>query len=439
MLNPPRPDDRIFPPGAEPFSRRDVLKAALALPLVGALAPRTFTRTRRAAPHVAVVGSGAFGGWTALHLLRGGARVTLLDAWGAGNSRASSGGETRVIRGVYGARPLYIDLVTRAFALWRENEARFKRRLYHRTGALWMFQGDDAYARGAMPYLTKAGLAVRELSVAEASRRWPQIDFDGVRTIFHEEEAGYLTARQACETVRESFVAEGGEYRTAQATPGGIAAGEMGSLALGDGTTVRADRFVFACGPWLGRVFPDVIGNLIRATRQEVFYFGVPAGDSRFDETACPVWVDFADRLFYGIPGNERRGFKVADDTHGAPIDPTDVERLPSAEALARARQVMAARFPALAKGPLVESRVCQYENSPDGDFIIDRHPAASNVWLAGGGSGHGFKMGPAIGEHVAALVLGTVNVQPAFALARFSSPERTRTPTPRPAEGKSA
>jgi glycine/D-amino acid oxidase-like deaminating enzyme len=288
-----------------------------------------------------------------------------------------------------------------------------------------MFGGDDAYARGAVPYLAKVGLAVRELSLAESTRRWPQMDFAGVRTIFHEEEGGYLIARQACETVREAFVAEGGEYRSAQVTPGAVRGGEMATVRLGDGTTFRADRFVFACGPWLGRLFPDVIGDRVRATRQEVFYFGAPAGDARFDEAACPVWVDFRERLYYGIPGNERRGFKVADDTHGDAFDPTDGERLPSAEALARARQVMASRFPALAKAPLLEARVCQYENSPDGDFIIDRHPLAANVWLAGGGSGHGFKMGPAVGEHVAALVLGTGRVQPAFALARFSEGKR--------------
>ena len=432
MPKPPCPEDRTSPSGAETLSRRDALKAALAIPMLGALEPRALVPrggSKRRALHVAVVGAGAFGGWTALHLLRGGARVTLLDAWGAGNSRASSGGETRVIRGVYGAQPVYIDLVTRAFALWRENEARFQRRLYHRTGALWMFGGDDAYARDAVPYLAKAGLAVRELSTAEASRRWPQIDFARVRTIFHEEEAGYLTARQACETVREAFVAEGGEYRSGQVVPGAVRGGEMAAVALADGATLRADRFVFACGPWLGRVFPDLIGNRVRATRQEVFYFGVPAGDARFDEGACPVWVDFGERIFYGIPGNERRGFKVADDTHGDAFDPTEGERLPSAEALARARQVMAARFPALAKAPLVEARVCQYENTPDGHFVIDRHPLAANVWLAGGGSGHGFKMGPAIGEHVAALVRGTATVQPTFALARFPAAAAVREP----------
>ena len=370
--------------------------------------------------HVAVVGAGAFGGWTALHLRRAGARVTLLDAWGAGNARASSGGETRIIRGIYGGNRRYVELTARAFVLWWEHEERWSRRLYHRTGALWMFGGDDAYARSTLPVLRDVGLEVAELAPADAVRRYPQIDFAGVGSTFFEIEAGYLLARQACEAVRAGFVAEGGEYRAAAVRPGPTTGGGLRELVLADGTTLSADRFVFACGPWLGELFPDVIGDRITPTRQEVLFFGPPKGDARFDEGTCPVWVDYGDRFMYGVPGNERRGFKVADDTRGPRIDPTTEERVPSAPAIARARELLARRFPALAAAPVVESRVCQYEQTPDGHFIIDRHPGADNVWLAGGGSGHGFKMAPAIGELVARLVLGAAEPDSQFSLRRF-------------------
>lgn len=370
--------------------------------------------------HVAVVGAGAFGGWTALDLRRSGARVTLLDAWGPGNSRASSGGETRIIRGIYGGKARYVELTARAFVRWWEHEERWARRLYRRTGALWMFQGDDGYARSTLLLLRAAGLEVAELTPADAARRYPQIDFSGVRSVFFEIEAGYLLARQACDAVLSGFLAEGGEYRTAAVRPGAIAGGGLRELVLADGTTLKADRFVFACGPWLGELFPDVIGDRITPTRQEVLFFGPPSGDARFDEDACPVWVDYGERFLYGIPGNDRRGFKVADDTRGPRIDPTTEERLVTAEAIARARAFLERRFPALARAPVVETRVCQYEQTPDADFILDRHPAADNVWLAGGGSGHGFKMGPAIGELVASLVLGRAEPEAQFSLARF-------------------
>jgi sarcosine oxidase len=370
--------------------------------------------------HVAVIGAGAFGGWTALHLRRAGHRVTLVDAWGAGNSRASSGGETRVIRGMYGGERLYVELTLRSFALWWEHEQRCGRRLYHRIGALWMYAGDDQYARSTLPLLRAAGLEAAELTLEEAGRRWPQIDFTGVRTAFYEAEAGYLLARQGCETVREAFVAEGGEFRIAQARADPAAGGGLRAVALSDGDMLRADRFVFACGPWLGAVFPDVVGRRVTPTRQEVFFFGLPAGDRAYDEGECPVWVDRGERFIYGIPGNEGRGFKVADDTRGPDIDPTTEERLVSVEGLARARDLLRRRFPGLASAPLVESRICQYEQSPDGDFILDRHPLVDNVWLAGGGSGHGYKMGPAVGEHVARLVLGSAQPEPKFSLGRL-------------------
>jgi len=166
-----------------------------------------------------------------------------------------------------------------------------------------------------------------------------------------------------------------------------------------------------------------VIGDRVRPTRQEVFFFGTPPGDTRFTEGALPVWADHGAGFIYGIPGNEWRGFKIADDTRGPPFDPTDGERIPTPETLRAARDYLALRFPGLKNAPLVESRVCQYENSPDEHFIIDRHPAAANAWLVGGGSGHGFKHGPAVGELVAGLVLDAnpPALPPEFRLARLA------------------
>ncbi|PYO77988.1 MAG: hypothetical protein DMD67_05655 [Gemmatimonadetes bacterium] len=219
----------------------------------------------------------------------------------------------------------------------------------------------------------------------------------------------------------EGFLAEGGDYRQLAAEPLPLRSGELPGVMLSDGTRLAADRFVFACGPWLGRLFPDVIGDRVRATRQEVFFFGTPPGDRRFTEEALPVWADHGTRFVYGIPGNEWRGFKVADDTRGPPFDPTSGERLPTPDALRLAREYLAYRFPALKDAPLLEARVCQYENSPDEHFIIDRHPAAGNAWLVGGGSGHGFKHGPAVGELVANLVLTGGAPDPDFQLSRFA------------------
>src|SRR5262245_7291542 len=374
-------------------------------------------------PRVAVIGAGAFGGWTALHLRRAGADVTLLDTWGPGNSRASSGDETRVIRSIYGPDEIYVELVQRAFELWHEFEAERGLKLYHRTGALWMFDQDDAYARASLPFIAARGLRVETLDPGEVVLRFPQINVQGIERAYFEHEAGYLLARRACEAVVEAFLDSGGVYRQVAAQPGRMQAGSMQSLALADGTQLQADRYVFCCGPWLGALFADSLPGIVHASRQEAYYFGTPAHDRRFEQAQLPVWVDMsAGSYYYGIPGSERRGFKVGDDAPGAAFDPTHGERIPSSAGIEAARGYLARRFPALARAPLLEARVCQYELSPERQYVVDRHPDAANVWIAGGGSGHGFKNGPSVGELVAECVLERAAPPEQFSLARLAA-----------------
>jgi glycine/D-amino acid oxidase-like deaminating enzyme len=374
------------------------------------------------APHIVVVGAGAFGGWTALSLLRRGARVTLIDAWGAGHSRSSSGDETRLIRAMYNGDAVYTDMVHRALTLWREAEAAWGRRVFDRTGVIYLFENDDGFATKSLPIMRKRGIDVERLTRAESAKRFPQIAFDGVRVAYFEPDAGVLLARASCELVRETFERSGGVYRQSYIRPGRIKSGRLAGLMLDDGTALPADAFVFACGPWMGKVFPEVIGGGIVATRQDVIYFGTPAGDHRFDRSACPGWINFGARRYYGMPGNERRGFKVADDTVGAAVDPTSLDRMVSPAAIRGARALVRRRFPALADQPIVETRVCQYEYSPDANFLLDRHPEVNNAWLVGGGSGHGFKMGPALGEYVSRLVLDSAVPDEQFTYPHFAA-----------------
>jgi glycine/D-amino acid oxidase-like deaminating enzyme len=356
---------------------------------------------------VIVIGGGAFGGWSALHLVQRGAKVTLLDAWGPGNSRASSGGETRTIRATYGpGHLLYTKMVVRALQLWQENEQRWDLKLFFRSGALRMAGTDDSYERAALPVLQEAGIRFEKVSATDCATRWPQVSFEGVSWSVYEPDSGFLAARRGCEAVLNAFLKEGGQYRQAQATPGPLSANRMHGISIGHGEILSADYYVFAPGPWLGKVFP-FLAPTITPTRQEVFFFGTPAGDLRFTEAQLPTWIDGGKNPFFGVPGNHWRGFKIADDTRGAVIDPSTMERKISEEKLAAARAYLRMRFPAMAGSPLLESRVCQYENSTDHNFILDRHPEAENVWIVGGGSGHGFKHGPVMGEMIADSVLG--------------------------------
>jgi monomeric sarcosine oxidase len=369
---------------------------------------------------VAVVGAGVFGSWTAWHLQRAGQSVALLDAYGPASSRASSGGETRILRMGYGPDELYTRWAWRSLAQWKALAARTGERLFHETGVLWMAHDEDARSRATLDTLARAGVPHERLDRSQLELRWPQIAFGDVTWGIHEPRGGALMARRSVQALAGEVARRGGDVRTAAVRPP-AGQGRLADVVLSDGTVVRARSFVFALGPWLGKLFPDLLADRIFPTRQEVFYFGPPAGDARFAPPAFPAWIDFVDEV-YGIPDVEARGFKLAPDAHGPRFDPDTGERRVSAEGIAAARAFLARRFPALKDAPLVASEVCQYENTSNGDFLVDRHPSWENVWLVGGGSGHGFKHGPALGEYAAARVLGTGAEEPRLCLATKAS-----------------
>jgi sarcosine oxidase len=367
-----------------------------------------------AIPDFAVVGAGVFGSWTAWHLRRSGCSVLLTDSWGAGHSRSSSGGESRIIRMGYGADEIYTRMAMHSLDLWQELFARSGQPLFHRTGVLWIAHEGHPYSSATRRTLEKAGVRMEVLSAPELASRYPQMQLEDPRAYgIFEPDSGALLARRAVAAVVDDAVRGGVEFRV----------GSWNSPA-----EIRAGVTVFACGPWLPKLFPDVLGKRIRSTRQEVFFFAPPAGDRRLAPPELPVWIDWEDpRGPYGFPDLESRGVKLAFDRHGPPIDPDTADRQVSHEAVEEARRFIGVRFPALRGAALTESRVCQYENTSSGDFLIDRHPDFANVWLVGGGSGHGFKHGPAVGEHACARILGQAAVEPRFSLAtKFQTEQRT-------------
>jgi sarcosine oxidase len=396
--------------------RRNFIKSAGAGAVAAGIAPgHGGAATAAGTFDVAVVGAGAFGAWTAWHLRRAGRRVVLVDAYGPGNSRASSGGETRVTRMGYGADELYTRWSYRSLAHWKELAGSCGQPLFHETGVLWLARSEDPLTLDTLATLGRLGIRHEKLMRAELEARWPQIALGPVTWAIHEPGSGALMARRAVQAVAAQAAHDGVEVRTAAVEPP-RGKGRLASIATRSGP-ISAAAFVFACGPWLPKLFPDLLGERIFPTRQEVFYFGSPPGDARFAPPAMPVWVDFGEEI-YGIPDIESKGFKVAPDRHGAAFDPDTGERVVSASGLAQVREFVARRFPALKDAPLVASEVCQYENSSNGDFLIDRHPDFDNAWLVGGGSGHGFKHGPAVGEYVAAHVMDGAAVDTRFSLA---------------------
>jgi len=318
----------------------------------------------------------------------------------------------------YGADEIYTRSALRSQQLWRELAGQTGEELLHETGVLWLAHEDDPYPGQTAETLLRAGVEFERLSLPELAARYPQLGRDGIAWAMLEPHSGVLMARRAVQAVARQAIKAGVEYLQATC----VAPTGRGAFVFTDGgQSISASNFVFACGPWLPKIFPELLQGRIRPTRQEVFYFACPAAES----LNLPTWIDFKDEL-YCLPDVGGHGVKVAIDRHGESFDPDMGDRNATGAGQAEVRRRLARRLPALQHAVLKEARVCQYENTANGDFLIDRHPEFHNVWLVGGGSGHGFKHGPAVGEYVAARIAGiSEGIEPRFSLASKAKGER--------------
>jgi glycine/D-amino acid oxidase-like deaminating enzyme len=361
---------------------------------------------------VVVVGAGVMGAWTALELARRGHAVTLIDAYGVASSLASSGGETRLTRSAHARDTHYPRWQRRSLVAWKALEQAAGRRLFLDAGVLWFAHRDDGFEADALRTLPALDIPVERLAPDEVGRRFPGIAVDGLAWALFEPEAGVLLARRGVRAVVDAAEERGVEMRIGRVEAPAGDGDRLGPVRLASGEVVEADAFVFACGPWLPKLVADAP---ITPTRQEVVFIAPPPGDDRFHIGPMPGWVDY-DAAFYGLGSVERRGFKIAPDSPGEIVDPDSQSRVLTEPWIDAARGFVRERFPSLAAQPVSEGRVCQYEATPDSHFLIDRHPAWSNAWVVGGGSGHGFKHGPVIGEFVAAQVVGDTETVAALA-----------------------
>jgi len=366
----------------------------------------------------AVVGAGVFGAWTARALSESGASVVLMDAYGPGNSRSSSGGETRVIRMGYGSDELYTEWAIRSLPKWQELASRTGAEIFHKTGVLWLASAEDSFTQKMLDVLQSRGVLSQRLTGEEIRSRWPQLNFPEASWAVFEPESGLLMARKSVQLLVAELGDKGIKFLNAGVTAPQCR-GKLQSVRTTAGDEVSAGTYIFACGPWLPKVFPEVLSGRIFPSRQEVFFLGPPPGDEDFGPQKMPVWLFHQHPdIPYALPNMESRGFKIAFDRHGSALDPDGEDRVIGKESIARLHAFLAQHLPALKDAPIVETRVCQYENTWNGDFLIDRHPEAENVWMVGGGSGHGFKHGPAVGEYVRDLIMNARTAEPRFSLA---------------------
>jgi sarcosine oxidase len=385
-------------------------------------------------PSALVIGAGVFGASVADRLAREGWEVTLVDRFEPGHPRAESGGETRLIRCCHGPDAYYTRSARRATELWRE----LGDEVLVESGMAWFARREDGWEADSERVLRAAGIPVERMSPEDGARLFPSVTVDDLAFVLYEPEAGVLRAadgvralvRRAREAGARVVIGEaepdGDRVRlaggaSAEVTAGGTpaevtAGGAPGSASAG---RLEADFVIWACGAWLGRLFPKLVP--MRVTFQQLVLFEAPP------EWNGPGWVDF-DAAFYGHARVEGIGFKVGPDMDGVEVDPDTRPLEATVEGIAIAREYLAHRFPSLADAPVASAPGCHYGLTPDGQFLFARQPDHKDVWLLGGGSGHGYKHGPALAEHVAAVLAGTAEPEPRFALGERTPARSLRT-----------
>ena len=353
-----------------------------------------------------VVGAGVFGAATADALVARGWDVTVIEQYAPANARGSSGDRTRMLRLGHGEAEEgqdlhYIRSAARGAALWRALSDELEAPLVERTGLVWLAVEEDGLEHRVTERMTRAGAPFERLTPAATQALFPSMAVDDLAWSLYEPDAGIIRATAAVEALLARARRSGARLLLGRARPGGA-----GEVLLAD-RRLGADAVVWACGAWLGRLFPAEAP--VRPTWQDVVHWNAP-----------PAWRDgpawFDERVaLYGFPDVDGLGVKAVSHRPGRTFDPDGDARVADAAMVEEIAAYLARRFPALAgTGPLW-SRVMPYEMTPDGHFVAG--PAGTpRHWLLGGGSGHGFKHAPALGEHMADLLEGKAEVVPMFA-----------------------
>ena len=374
---------------------------------------------------IAVIGSGIWGACTAYHLNKAGADVDLYDMWGAGNSRSGSGGASRIIRLAYGDDKIYTELTNNSFDFWEKLSKESERKLYDECGMLWrVSQDDNSYITKSKKHIENTGNKIQEISKKEAKEKYPLINFDDINEIYFEKRAGALMASRCCKQVVRKFKKNGGKVFLGEVKIDEKNLDKKSSITI-NGNIIEADKFVIACGPWNRKLFPEMLEDTTYISRQEVYYFGVPNNKAdKYNLNKIPCWLDLNanNPSYYGIPFHLNKGFKIAYDERSTIFDPDTSDRIPLPELVNRTKSYIYHRFPDLKNIPIAETRVCQYENSLDGNFIMNYHKKNDKVLVLSGSSGHGFKLGPGLGEMIKNILIFNDEIPKEFNIERLKT-----------------
>ncbi|TWT44188.1 Monomeric sarcosine oxidase [Phycisphaerae bacterium RAS1] len=351
---------------------------------------------------VIVIGLGAMGSAALCELARRGHRVLGLEQFSPAHDRGSSHGQTRIIRKAYFEHPDYVPLLHQAYALWSDLEKEVGQRLLHRVGLLLAGPADGEIIAGTRAAAQIHSLPIQALTPAETIERFPGLRVDPEHVALFEEDAGYLRPEACIRAFLE--VAQRGGAATLFNTPviGWSVEGTGASVATAN-ADYRASRLVICGGAWAGRLLADLRAPLEIRRKMQMWF---ACDDALYAESrGFPVFgYHTVGCFYYGFPAIESGRMKIAEHLERTLVgDPDEPGRELRPADVAHMAPFIERHLPG-ATDQVVASSVCMYTMTPDGHFIIDRHPKHAGVFVAAGFSGHGFKFAPLIGSVLADL-----------------------------------
>ena len=356
-----------------------------------------------------------------LHLARRGASVLGLEQFSLGHDRGSSHGESRIIRQAYFEHPDYVPLLFRAYDLWNDLEQATGRTLWHRTGLILSGPQDGETISGAKLSASRHQLTLEELTSEAATARWPAFRFPPDHAVAFEPAAGTLLVEACVRAHLDEARRHGADLRANETVRSWSSDGQA-VVVRTDSGEYHARSLIVTAGPWASRCVAD-LGVKLDVLRKFVAWFPIHEGEFRAEQGGPTFYFEMPHGTFYGFPSLDGSTIKVAEHSGGEPVaDPAFVDRAMHSSDVNRLRAFLLAQLPGIDPEPARHS-VCLYTLSPDQHFVVDLHPHWSNVAVACGFSGHGFKFAPVMGEALADLVQqGSTSLPISFlGLSRFA------------------
>lgn len=361
-----------------------------------------------------IIGGGIYGLTAALSLQARGHAIRVLDHGPLPHPLAASTDISKVVRIDYGPDEAYMELAERAREGWLRWNQTFGEELYHEDGLLMLTQGvmqPGGFTYESYRLLQKRGHEVERLDAETIAARYPAWNVQLYGDGYFNPKGGYAQSGRVVAALADRARHAGVAFSTEQFVEEvHVENGHVSRLRLANGERVAAEQVVVAAGAWTPMLVPD-LQDVMHAVGQPVFHLRPPEPERYRPPNFHTFAAAVAQTGWYGFSLHPHENvLKLANHGVGRPIDPRLDERVVTDDQFDMLRDFLAQTFPGLVHAPVVYTRLCLYCDVLDGHFWIDRHPQIEGLTVSSGGSGHGFKFAPVLGDLTADAVEGKEN-----------------------------